>query len=303
MPARKTTQTSDIQNEQKAPIEDSQKEQALPSFLRFGESYTSLVLGIVVVIIATVLLLSFVHNSNVSKSSENILSDATSLAQNITIEPTNVQSNSVVSATEKSTHIVTKNPTSTNNEKPSVKVSPSVKPTTAKSIAEESSVKIQPKKVKVNMLSKNNTQNNKQKKYIVKVGDSLWAIAEREYKSGYNWVDIAQANKLADPSNIHKDDHLVIPKVEPKLVAGVATQAKQQEQTTHVMSKTNTQTEEIISLNKIDGSSYVVISGDNLWSIAIRAYGDGYQWTKIAQANKLTNPSYIHSGNVLMIPR
>src|SRR6266568_4665397 len=33
-------------------------------YLRFGESYTSLILGIIVVIIATALLLSFVHNNN-----------------------------------------------------------------------------------------------------------------------------------------------------------------------------------------------------------------------------------------------
>ncbi len=49
--------------------------------------------------------------------------------------------------------------------------------------------------------------------------------------------------------------------------------------------------------------TYVVLKGDNLWTISVRAYGDGYQWTKIAQANNLTDPSLIHSGNVLKIPR
>ncbi|MGA2968080.1 MAG: LysM peptidoglycan-binding domain-containing protein, partial [Candidatus Levyibacteriota bacterium] len=49
--------------------------------------------------------------------------------------------------------------------------------------------------------------------------------------------------------------------------------------------------------------TYTVKSGDYLWSIAIRAYGDGYQWVKIAKANNLTNPDLIFSGNVLQLPR
>src|SRR4051812_10128646 len=40
-------------------------------YLRFGESYTSLILGIVVVIISTVLILSFVHNKNAGKTPVN----------------------------------------------------------------------------------------------------------------------------------------------------------------------------------------------------------------------------------------
>jgi len=46
-----------------------------------------------------------------------------------------------------------------------------------------------------------------------------------------------------------------------------------------------------------------VVKGDNLWQIALRAYGDGYQWVKIARENKLANPDLIHSGNILKIPR
>jgi nucleoid-associated protein YgaU len=53
----------------------------------------------------------------------------------------------------------------------------------------------------------------------------------------------------------------------------------------------------------ISGDSYTVMHGDNLWSIAIKAYGNGYKWTQIAKANKLTHPGTIHAGNVLQIPR
>jgi nucleoid-associated protein YgaU len=37
--------------------------------------------------------------------------------------------------------------------------------------------------------------------YTVKEGDTLWSIAEKFYKSGYNWVDIVEANSLANPND------------------------------------------------------------------------------------------------------
>lgn len=53
----------------------------------------------------------------------------------------------------------------------------------------------------------------------------------------------------------------------------------------------------------IKGEEYTVVSGDNLWTIAERAYADGYKWTEIAKANNLVNPDIIHPGNKLRLPR
>lgn len=55
--------------------------------------------------------------------------------------------------------------------------------------------------------------------------------------------------------------------------------------------------------DKITGNSYTIKSGDDLWNIAVRAYGDGYKWVEIAQANKLEDPNLIHSDNKLVLPR
>jgi len=118
--------------------------------------------------------------------------------------------------------------------------------------------------------------------YTVQKGDSLWKIAEKFYGSGYNWVSIAQENKLKNPGLLFTDQKLTIPKTEvirpiaDKIGTGIST---------------------------VSGNTYTVVSGDTLWTVAVRAYGDGFAWPKIAQANSLKQPGLIHSGNVLKLPR
>lgn len=50
--------------------------------------------------------------------------------------------------------------------------------------------------------------------------------------------------------------------------------------------------------------TYTVKSGDCLWNIAKKYYGNGAQYTKIYNANKgkIKNPNLIYPGQVLMIP-
>jgi len=48
--------------------------------------------------------------------------------------------------------------------------------------------------------------------------------------------------------------------------------------------------------------TYTVVSGDTLWAIAERFYGDGNQYPKIASASGVANPDLIHPGQVLTIP-
>lgn len=54
---------------------------------------------------------------------------------------------------------------------------------------------------------------------------------------------------------------------------------------------------------KITGTTYTVQAGDWLSKIAGRAYGDVYQYDKIAKANNIANPDSIEVGTVLQIPR
>jgi len=120
--------------------------------------------------------------------------------------------------------------------------------------------------------------------YTVLKGESLWVIAEKQTGSGYNWVKIAQANKISNPGHIEVGQKLSIPVIELKNEANISETSRE-------------------NLNSISGATYEVQKGDNLWNISIRAYGDGYKWVQIARENKLVNPNLIHPGNVLALTR
>ncbi len=118
--------------------------------------------------------------------------------------------------------------------------------------------------------------------HVVAADENLWLIAERYFGSGYNWPDIVKENQLINPDSLEVGQILIIPKVTTILpITGINNKAE----------------------FPITGNSYTVMENDNLWEIAVRAYGDGYQWVKIAQANNLLDPDTIHTGNLLTLPR
>ncbi len=120
--------------------------------------------------------------------------------------------------------------------------------------------------------------------HTVAAGEHLWQIAEKYYTSGYNWVDIASANKLVNPNRILVGQVLEIPKAAVKQV---------------------TQKTGGVAAAVISGNSYTVQKGDNLWKIAVQAYQDGYKWPEVARANadKIADPDEIEVGMVLTLPR
>lgn len=117
--------------------------------------------------------------------------------------------------------------------------------------------------------------------YTVKKGDNLWKIAADQLGDGYRWVEIGRLNNLTNPGLIYGGVKLKLPQVK------VAAKEIREENNMPVM-----------------GKEYRVSRGDNLWKIAVSAYGDGYQWPMVWRANrqKLPEPGLLEIGMKLTIP-
>jgi nucleoid-associated protein YgaU len=111
-------------------------------------------------------------------------------------------------------------------------------------------------------------------KYVVGEGEDLWTISEKFYGSGYNWEDIVKANNITNPDMVEGGTELTIPDVSPKPTP-----------------------------SKVKFEEYTVKPGETLFEIAVKVYGDGFAYAKIAKANNLRNVNKIESGQKLIIPR
>ncbi len=142
------------------------------------------------------------------------------------------------------------------------------------------------------LLNQNNQVENQIKTHTVAKGESLWDLAEKYYGDGFKWTEIATENKIANASVITEGQELTIPNIDVKADENLA-----------AVDGEDLTTSADNSVESITAATYEVVKGDNLWNIAIRAYGDGYKWVEIAKENKLANPDLIHPGNVFVLPR
>jgi nucleoid-associated protein YgaU len=130
------------------------------------------------------------------------------------------------------------------------------------------------------------SQTSSEQTYTVVRGDNLWKISVKFYGTGYNWNLIANANNLVHPRVIHAGNVLKIPSA-----------------TVSTLPATGVVGSGASTTSSITGNSYVVAGGDTLWSIAVRAYGDGFAWNKISTANNNLDPRSLKVGMSLNLPR
>lgn len=137
--------------------------------------------------------------------------------------------------------------------------------------------------------------------YKVVKGDDLWHISENYYKSGYNYVDIIKENKLSAKGVITAGMELRIPKVEAKKLTVVEPKKEIVISDEGDVVKDGSKAE---GAGTIETGEYTTQKGDSYWKIAVRAYGDGYKWTKIYWANKklFANPDLIFTSVKITIP-
>ncbi len=152
------------------------------------------------------------------------------------------------------------------------------------------------------------TSNQLPGKYTVKEGDTLFLIAEKYYKNGDKFSEIAKANNLSDVNIIVVGQVIEIPKLTEEIAMTSPTPASspsmEASPTPNAISGIGTGGgNTTIWGEKIEGNTYTVVEGDWLSKIAGRSYGDIMAFEKIAKANNISNPDLIEPGMVLTIPR
>lgn len=147
-------------------------------------------------------------------------------------------------------------------------------------------------------------------KYTVKDGDTLFVIAQKYYNDGFKFTEIAKANNLSSADTIETNQVLDIPKLDQPQVSMSPAPTDTPTVTPETISPTLSPTPSPTSVDQNDwgsaitGSTYTVVEGDWLSTIAARAYkGDVLAYQKLAAANNISNPNYIIPGMVLNIPR
>jgi len=129
--------------------------------------------------------------------------------------------------------------------------------------------------------------------HTIEKGEDLWKISEKYYGNGYNWVDIAQENDITNANMIAVGAELTIPKAALRWDKEVKTAGQMSENPSQKPT------------SLLEATSYTVQKGDHLWKIALEAYGDGYKWIDIYNANidMISQPDYIEIGMELVLPR
>lgn len=203
--------------------------------LRLGESYASLALGLVVVVIVAVIAVMFIKgNATTPSINQDVSSESTENTQETKTENTYTigEGESLWTIAEKKYNSGYKwvDIAKANNIANPDIVEPGTKLTLpvlskedvqkdqsqAKTEVPEATIATEPTQGATPTLPPPVQQVQGEKitgnTYTVKAGDFLWDIAVRAYGDGYKWVDIARANKLENPDLVFSENVLKLPR-------------------------------------------------------------------------------------------
>ncbi|MFC1714890.1 LysM peptidoglycan-binding domain-containing protein [Candidatus Poribacteria bacterium] len=115
---------------------------------------------------------------------------------------------------------------------------------------------------------------------IYQKDDSLWNLAEKHYGEPRLWPRIADANGISDVTDIPAGTPIYVPVKGAKRISGKLVKAGGSEVLTTV----------------------VYQKGDSLWSLAEKYYGEPKLWSRIADANGISDATDIPVGASIHIP-
>lgn len=186
--------------------------------IRWTESYTSLLMGVVVVIVAVLFVVSFLRQTH---HVQETTSTATSITPVVTVSPSELKPSGektyTVQEGDDLWHISEKFYKSGYNWVDIAKANNLSDPGAIFSGNKLIIPNVSPKIATVTPtteVGQATAQTNAitGDSYTVKSGDDLWNIAVRAYADGYRWVDIARANNLENPDLIFSGNVLKIPR-------------------------------------------------------------------------------------------
>jgi len=186
------------------------------SKIQTAESYTSLVLGAIVVLILGILFISFakVNRNNQTSSVKNFMS-----AEKLNLPDSNTSSTYTVrpgddlwtiSANIYNDGYKWVEIAKLNNIENPEQLEAGEKLSLLEGISEKEDVIVEPKAQKTpKMIFVSSITEDT---YTVVRGDNLWNISVRAYGDGFKWVEIARANNLQNPNLIHPGNQFIIPR-------------------------------------------------------------------------------------------
>ena len=128
--------------------------------------------------------------------------------------------------------------------------------------------------------------------YVVKSGDTLSEIAQRELGSSRRWQEITAVNPGLDPARLRSGKTIQLPGGERVASAGGAPESAP-------ASRSAAPKKEPVAAST---RTHKVGQGENLWKIAARTLGDGKRWKEIAALNPRVDPDRLVLGQVLKLP-
>ena len=127
----------------------------------------------------------------------------------------------------------------------------------------------------------------------VKPNDSLSKIAKEYFGDETKWVKIFQANKdnLSDPNSLYVGQELLIPEVSIEKGETQAFRVPVEKKPEHDIA--------------VKAITHTVQSGDSLYKVSGKYYGDPTRWRKIYEANEetLEGQDLLRKGQILIIPQ
>ena len=146
--------------------------------------------------------------------------------------------------------------------------------------------------------------------HTVGENESLWVLAKMLTGNANNWRALAEINNLDESGSVYVGQRIRIPAemkrvpLDDEVVADnqPAIEAEPQAETMQAKAAGETDSKPMMAAG--DGEEFEVLAGESLWFFAKRTTGNSANWTKIAQANNMSESeaNNVRFGQTILVP-